>query len=223
MDTDLFGFAPGKKDDTSLHFLPFKKKQRRRKKDQDMRQTGQRASPPLRPTQTVKSSERRPAGEELLNGGFTAVTHVHSDDDTESGPPADDAQQQRTWTLREKLLGLVPARQRQISAHRDERAASQPSVPALNVEPATDSEEEGGGGGGGGGEVPSFREGDKMSDSDVKAGAHRDVGGEVLSPDVAAGSCTPLTEARNSKSPVGCLTPSLLLELLLDRWCVLKG
>ncbi|KAI3356895.1 hypothetical protein L3Q82_003542 [Scortum barcoo] len=107
---------------------------------------------------------------------------------------------QKVGLLREKLLKLAPSSNQENTfiAHKDEQADSQPSVPTLNVEPATESENEGGGD-----EVQIHSKGDNKPNSEVEADAyrHQDVEEEVSLPDIGAGSCTPVRDSQNkSKS-----------------------
>ncbi|XP_070696103.1 methyl-CpG-binding domain protein 4 [Pempheris klunzingeri] len=111
---------------------------------------------------------------------------------------------QRVGLLREKLLRLAPSTNQQHAfvVHEDGKAFSQPSVPTLNVEPATESENEG--------EDERSRDetqihskGDNKPISELVADAdsHQDVEEEVLLPDITDGSCTPVRDSQNkSKS-----------------------
>lgn len=135
---------------------------------------------------------------DIVKGEFTHVVDVCTDEtvhssqaQTASLTSVEDVKQQKSpqmvGMLRGKLLRLAPS-----SVRKDSQAVSQPSVPTLNVEPATESENEGEDEGG---------EGDKEHNSEVKAGAdsHRDVEEEVLLPDIAGGNCTPVRASQNSK------------------------
>ncbi|KAM9351127.1 methyl-CpG-binding domain protein 4 isoform 2-T2 [Symphorus nematophorus] len=110
---------------------------------------------------------------------------------------------QRVGLLREKLLRLTPSSNKQntLIVHKDKQADSQPpSVPTLNVEPATESENEGEDDERGGDEIQIHSRGDNKPNSELQADAadsHRDVEEEVLLPDITAGSCTPVRESQN--------------------------
>lgn len=116
---------------------------------------------------------------------------------------------QRVGLLREKLLRLAPANDQQntLTACKDKQATSQPSVPTLNVEPATESENDGEDERGGD-EIQIHSKGDKKpnSEPDAAADSHRVAEEEVLSPDITGGSCTPVREPQNSKYDLHCLT-----------------
>ncbi|XP_062246903.1 methyl-CpG-binding domain protein 4 [Platichthys flesus] len=105
--------------------------------------------------------------------------------------------------LREKLLRLAPSSKQKItsSVHVDEQTDSQPSVPTLTVEPATESEnekeEERGDE-----EMQIHSKGEKKPNSELEtdADSHQDVEEEVLLPDTDVSS-TPVRESQNkSKS-----------------------
>uniref|UniRef100_A0A672IUB4 Methyl-CpG-binding domain protein 4 n=1 Tax=Salarias fasciatus TaxID=181472 RepID=A0A672IUB4_SALFA len=100
--------------------------------------------------------------------------------------------------LREKLLRLAPSSDKQntLIVHKDVQADSQPSVPALNVEPATDSENEG--------EEElvqpvSHSKGENKSNSEPGADAdsNLDVEDEAVSPDMNGGSNSPVQDSQN--------------------------
>ncbi|XP_070766993.1 methyl-CpG-binding domain protein 4 [Enoplosus armatus] len=111
----------------------------------------------------------------------------------------------RVGLLREKLLRLAPSSNQQNTfiVHKDEQAAdSQPSVPTLIVETATESVSEGEDERGGD-EIQIHSQGDNKPNSELVADAdsHRHVEEEVLLPDITGGSCTPVRDSQNkSKS-----------------------
>lgn len=114
---------------------------------------------------------------------------------------------QRVGLLREKLFRLGPSsNQNTLIVHEDAQAVSQPSIPTLNVEPATesesDSEDERGRD-----KIQIHSKGDNKPTSELEADAdsHRDVEEEVL-PDNTGRSCTPVKNSQNSKYDVHCLT-----------------
>ncbi|XP_068996926.1 methyl-CpG-binding domain protein 4 [Embiotoca jacksoni] len=110
---------------------------------------------------------------------------------------------QRVGLLREKLLRLTPSTNQQntLTVHKDVNN-SQPSVPTLNVEPASESENEG----------EDERDADKKqlhsegvdkpnSELEAAAHSHKEVEEEVLLPDITGGSVTPVRDSQNkSKS-----------------------
>ncbi|KAM3617021.1 uncharacterized protein V6R79_001186 [Siganus canaliculatus] len=110
----------------------------------------------------------------------------------------------RVGLLRDKLLRLAPTSRQQDSlvVHIDNQADSQPSIPAVNVEPATDSEKEG--------EdehvgyaIHIQSTGDNKPNSELEAVVdnHSFEEKDVLLSGVAGGSCTPVRNSQNkSKS-----------------------
>lgn len=116
---------------------------------------------------------------------------------------------QRVGLLKEKLLRLAPSNNQQNTfiVHKDEQADSQPSVPTLTLEPATESDKEGE-------NEPDAaetqihskgdEEGDEKPNSEPEADtcSHRDAEKEqVLLPDITDGNCTPVRDPQNkSKS-----------------------
>lgn len=121
-------------------------------------------------------------------------------------PTVDDAtvqkSPQRVGLLREKLLRLAPTsnQQKTLIVHKHTQADSQPSVPSLNVEPATESENEG--------EderdrdeIQIHRKGDNEPNSEQET-----VEEEVLLPDITSGGCTRVRESQNSKYDLHFLT-----------------
>lgn len=184
-----------------------------------------RASSSLKSTKEEK--EHSVEDTNHLNTGIVLekITHVHevcSDKTDETvkccvqaapSPTVDDAKlqksPQRVGLLREKLLRLAPSSEQQntLVVHEDEQADSQPSVPTLNVEPATESENEGEDERGGD-EIQIHSKGDNKPNSKLEAAAdsHRDVGEEVLLPDITGGSCTQVRDSQNSKYDLRRLT-----------------
>lgn len=104
--------------------------------------------------------------------------------------------------LREKLLRLAPSSTQKNTScvHEEEQAGSQPSVPTVNVETATESENEGEDEQGGE-EIQIHSKGDNRPNPETETGAdsRRDVEEEVLLPDIAGRSCTPVRDSQNSK------------------------
>lgn len=114
---------------------------------------------------------------------------------------------ERVGLLREKLFRLGPSsNQNPLIVHKEKQAVSQPSLPALNVEPATESESEGEDERGRD-KIQIHSEGDNKPTSELEADAdsRRDVEEEVL-PDNTDGSCTPVRDSQNSKYDQHCLT-----------------
>lgn len=100
--------------------------------------------------------------------------------------------------LREKLLRLAPSSDKQntLIVHKDVQAVSQPSVPSLNIEPATDSENEG--------EEElvqsvSHSKGENKSNSEPEADAdvNLNVEDKAVSPDINGGSNSPVQNSQN--------------------------
>ncbi|XP_054464765.1 methyl-CpG-binding domain protein 4 [Anoplopoma fimbria] len=114
---------------------------------------------------------------------------------------------QRAGQLREKLLRLDPSSKQQNTpvALEDEEADSRPSLPTLNVEPATESENEGEDERGGD-EIQIHSKGDNTPKSELEAEAdsYRDEEEEeeVLLPDITGGSCTPVRGSQNKSKSV---------------------
>ncbi len=116
---------------------------------------------------------------------------------------------QRAGLLREKLLRLASTSNQQsaLIVHKQNEADCQPSLPTLNVEPATESENEGEDERGGD-EMLIYSKGDNKPNSEPEAVADssRDAEEEVLLPAIPGGSCTPVRESQNSKYDLHCLT-----------------
>lgn len=114
---------------------------------------------------------------------------------------------QRVGLLREKLFRLAPSsNQNTLIVHEDEKVVSPPSLPTLNVEPATESESEDEDERGRD-ETQIHSKGDNKPSSELEADAdsQRHVEEEVL-PDNTGGSCTPVRDSQNSKYDLHCLT-----------------
>lgn len=152
----------------------------------------------------------------MVKEEFTHVLDVCSDKETvkycvQAAPSAteDDVKvgssTQRVGLLREKLLRLTPSSKHQntSSVHVDAQADSQPSVPTLNVEPATESENEGENEGederGADAEIHSKDDNKPNSELEADANSNRDVEEEVLLPDITGGNCIPVRDSQNSK------------------------
>ncbi|XP_032376893.1 methyl-CpG-binding domain protein 4 isoform X2 [Etheostoma spectabile] len=198
LDINLFDFTASKDNVvTTSQLLPSQVKQRRRKKRNanGQQMTTEDATP--------NKSERAPSSlrSETKDSKVKSATVK-----CEAAPTTteDDVKLQRSpqmagQSLREKLLRLAPSSNQQntLIVHKDEEADLQPSVPTLNVEPATEIKNEGEDERDGG-EIQSHSKGDNKSNSElgVVAGSHRDEGGELL-PDIAGGSCTPVRYSQN--------------------------
>lgn len=146
---------------------------------------------------------------------FEEVTHRDTTEDTGKcclQATVDDVKPrnsiQKVGLLREKLFRLGPSsNQNTLIVHKDsQQAVSQPSLPALNVEPATESESEGEDERGRD-EIRIHSKGDNKPTSELEADADSrwDVEEEVL-PDNTDGSCTPVRDSQNSKYDLHCLT-----------------
>ncbi|XP_040008825.1 methyl-CpG-binding domain protein 4 [Xiphias gladius] len=232
LDIHLFDFTTSKDEAiTTSQILPSQMKQRRTKKKHADRQWGTTqdgteivAQPPNK-SKRASSSCRSTKEENVKSANDT--NHINTDillevsevcrdktDETvkccvQAAPSAavDDGKLQKSPQragLREKLLRLAASSERKNTScrHEDEQADSQPSVPTLNVEPATESENEGEDARGGD-EIRIHSEGDNKPSSELLTGAdsHRDVEEEVLLPDIAGRSCAPVRDSLNkSKS-----------------------
>lgn len=135
---------------------------------------------------------------------FDEVTHGEKTEDTDkccTQATVDDAEPQnsRVGLLREKLFRLGPSSNQNTSIKNNEHAVLQPSLPALNVEPATECDSEGEDEQGRD-KIQIHSKGDKKPVSELEADADscRDVEEEVL-PDNTDGSCTPVRDSQNSK------------------------
>ncbi|XP_019951561.1 methyl-CpG-binding domain protein 4 [Paralichthys olivaceus] len=222
LDINLFDFTTSKGDvvTTSQIIFPTQIKQRGRKKKQ--KETTQEAVEILNPPPNKSKRDTSPCRstkEENVCGDN--INHINTDilteacrnetDETvecciQAAPSVimDDVIMQgspQRVGLREKLLRLAPSSKQKIttSVHVDQQADSQPSVPTLNVEPATvsKSEEEQGGE-----EMQIHSKGETKSNSELEtdADSHQDVKEEVLFPDREVSS-TPVRDSQNkSKS-----------------------
>lgn len=204
LDIDLFDFTASKDDVTTSQVLPAQVKQRRRKKRQSNGQQGtadvtQILDSPPNKSKKASSSLRSDTKDREVS--HTAAPSTTQDDNKLQKSP------QRPGQLREKLLRLAPSSNQEntLTVHKDEEADSQPSVPTLKVEPATDSEGEGEGERGGD-DIHIHSKGDNTpnSEQEAEADSHRDDEQEVLLPDITGESCTPVRDSQNkSKSMEG--------------------
>lgn len=191
MDINLFDFTASKDDVTPSQQV----KQRGRKKrhaDGQQETTGD-ATEILDPP---KNKSKR------------AVLHTVAPSATEDDVKLQKSPQ-RAGQLREKLLRLAPSTKQQntLIVDKDKQADSQPSVPTLNVEPATDSENDEGVDERGGDEMQIHSQGDNKPNSELEADADRNAEKEeVLLPDITGGSGTPVRDSQNSKYDKHCLT-----------------
>ncbi|XP_068585750.1 methyl-CpG-binding domain protein 4 [Cebidichthys violaceus] len=193
LDINLFDFTASKDDvGGPSQALSSKGKRRRRKKRRaDGRQETTEDSPP---NKSKRASSR--LGGDAEDGEAQSCTRAAAsttEDDVRLRETP-----QRAGQLREKLLRLAPSSEQQ-----HEEADSRPPVPTLSVEPATESEDEGEDE-----ETQVYSKGEVETNSEPKADAnsHQDEEEEeeeeeVLLPDVAGGSCTPVRDSQNkSKS-----------------------
>ncbi|XP_060930798.1 methyl-CpG-binding domain protein 4 [Limanda limanda] len=225
LDINLFDFTTSKGDviTSSQIILPTQIKPRRRKKKQKETtqdaveilntppSTFKRATSPCRSTKgdNVRSSDDF----NHINTDILPEVCGNKTDETvecciHTSPPVivEDVIMQgspQRVGLKEKLLQLVPSSKQKITAsvQVDEQTDSQPSVPTLTVEPATESEnekeEERGDE-----EMQIHSEGEKKPNSELEtdADSHQDVEEEVLLPDTDVSS-TPVRGSQNkSKS-----------------------
>ncbi|KAG8002572.1 Methyl-CpG-binding domain protein 4 [Nibea albiflora] len=207
LDINLFDFTASKGDDV---VTPSQVKPRERKKkhaDGQQEDTTGILDPPPNKSKRASSSLRKKNIKHPED-----ANHVNTDIAVEkiplvgeiqgaSSPTVGDAtvqkSPQRVGLLREKLLRLAPTsnQQKTLIVHKHTQADSQPSVPSLNVEPATESENEG--------EderdrdeIRIRRKGDNKPNSEQET-----VEEEVLLPDITSGGCTRVRESQNkSKS-----------------------
>ncbi|XP_039655816.1 methyl-CpG-binding domain protein 4 isoform X4 [Perca fluviatilis] len=187
LDINLFDFTTSKDNVvTTSQLLPSQVKQRRRKKRHadGQQMTTEDATPPNK-SKRAPSSLRSETKDRKVKSATVKCCIQAAPTSTE-----DDVKLQKSpQSLREKLLRLAPSSNQQntLIVHKDEEADSQPSVPTLNVEPATESESENEGEDErGGDEIQIHSKGDNKSNSELEAVAesHRDEEGEVLLPDI---------------------------------------
>ncbi|XP_039655815.1 methyl-CpG-binding domain protein 4 isoform X3 [Perca fluviatilis] len=207
LDINLFDFTTSKDNVvTTSQLLPSQVKQRRRKKRHadGQQMTTEDATPPNK-SKRAPSSLRSETKDRKVKSATVKCCIQAAPTSTE-----DDVKLQKSpQSLREKLLRLAPSSNQQntLIVHKDEEADSQPSVPTLNVEPATESESENEGEDErGGDEIQIHSKGDNKSNSELEAVAesHRDEEGEVLLPDITGGGCTPVRDSQNDD--LRCLT-----------------
>ncbi|XP_035864133.1 methyl-CpG-binding domain protein 4 isoform X3 [Sander lucioperca] len=210
LDINLFDFTTFKDNVvTTSQLLPSQVKQRRRKKrhaDGQQMTTEDATTPPnksKRPPSSLRSETK--AGK--VKSATVKCCIQAAPTTTEDDVKLQKSPQRAGQSLREKVLRLAPSSNQQntLIVHKDEEADSQPSVPTLNVEPATESENEGEDERGGD-EIQIHSKGDNKSNSELEAVAesHRDEEGEVLLPDITCGSCTPVRDSQNDD--LHCLT-----------------
>ncbi|XP_030280115.1 methyl-CpG-binding domain protein 4 [Sparus aurata] len=218
LDINLFDFTASKGSDVTT---PTKVKLRRRKKkhadgqQEDVTEgldpppnKSKRASSSLRSTKEVKvkcSKDSNGINQDSVEGELSHVIGVKAATSTSVDDVILQKSPQRVGQLREKLLRLAPSSSQQntLTAHEDKQADSQPSLPTLSVEPATESENEG--------EDEQSRhqirilsEGDNKPNSVLEAVAdsYQHVEEEVLLPDISGGSCAPARESQNKSKSV---------------------
>lgn len=222
LDISLFDFTTSKDDVvTPSQTLPLKGKLRRGKKqpadgqqEETENETAILAPPPnksKRAFSSLRSETHIDADVELKKTACVLEVKVNGDKTAETikgylqaltSEKVDDVKLQKSpprgGQLRKKLMRLALS-----SNHKDEQAHLQPSVPSLNVEPATESENEGED------ERDERRihsKGDNNPNSDLEAdgGSRQDAEDDVLLPDTTDGSCTPVKDSQNkSKSLEG--------------------
>ncbi|XP_023285291.1 methyl-CpG-binding domain protein 4 [Seriola lalandi dorsalis] len=206
LDLNLFDFTTSKDDviTTSQMFPSQMKPKRTKKKHVDRQQeTTQDATEILDPP---PHKSKRASKEETVKSADDA-NHINTDvlievlevcrDKTdeavkcckqaEPSATVDDVKLQNSPQrvgLREKLLRLAPSsKQKNTSCvHVDKEAESHPSVPTLNVEPATESENEGD---------------DEQGADEKQIHSKGDNREEVLLPDITGRSCTPVRDSQN--------------------------
>ncbi|XP_026222721.1 methyl-CpG-binding domain protein 4 [Anabas testudineus] len=230
VDISVFDFtAPKDKSITTSPILPSQAEQRRTKKKHagGQKETMQNATKdlysPSNKCKRASSSCRSTKGKVKrikdlihINADIVIEETTHRDKSEETdrcciqatpSPTVDDVKPQnnlqRVGLLREKLFRLGPSsNQNTLIVHEDAQAVSQPSIPTLNVEPATesesDSEDERGRD-----KIQIHSKGDNKPTSELEADAdsHRDVEEEVL-PDNTGRSCTPVKNSQNKSKSV---------------------
>ncbi|XP_029361437.1 methyl-CpG-binding domain protein 4 [Echeneis naucrates] len=198
LDISMFEFTASKDDViTTLQILPSRKNQKSAKKRQgDAQQEAAQDTTGILDRAPEKEIVQCADNTDILvdvlevcrdKTDHTVVCCIQA----ASSASVDDANLQKSFQrggLREKILRLTPSctQGNTSCVPGEEQAEWQPSVPTLNVEPASESENEG----------EEERGGDKTQ-------IHRKSGNreEVLLPDIACRSCTPVRDSQNkSKS-----------------------
>lgn len=213
IDINLFDFTANKDQGVSTSSQV---KQRRRKKkhaDGELRKTNnaiERLDPPpsksKRAFSLIRHAEEEKVKEESDSNDLrreleqiTKCSDKIDDSDKCCGPAAhgtteDDLKLQNstltTGSLREKLLRLAPcsSQQNYLLTLKDNHRDSQPSIPTLNVEPATESENEG-----------DDEQGKEEIQIHSKGDNKPNPEPEVLLPDISGESCAEVRESQNSK------------------------
>ncbi|GAA6216402.1 methyl-CpG-binding domain protein 4 [Lates japonicus] len=225
LDINLFDFTTSRDDViTSSQILPSQIKQKKKHADAGQQETTQDATeildPPPNKSKRASSSCRSTEEETVKSADDTnhtdteisleEATHVLEVCRGKTDKPSaavDDVKLQKSPQrvgLREKLLRLAPSSTQKNTScvHKEEQTGLQPSVPTVNVEPATESENEGEDEQGRE-EIQIHSKGDNRPNPETETGAdsRRDVEEEVLLPDIAGRSCTPVRDSQNkSKS-----------------------
>ncbi|XP_034552466.1 methyl-CpG-binding domain protein 4 [Notolabrus celidotus] len=216
IDVNLFGFATIK--DKGVNTSSQVKQRRRKKNHADEQQdktkdTMDTCGPPPSKSQRSSSLIRHTEEEKVkrdnnnvdMNRVLEETTYFsdNTDDGVKCcGPTAhvtteDELKLQnslpKAGLLREKLLRLAPftSEQNPSITHKDKQRDSQPSVPTLNVEPATESENKGDDERGEE-EIQIHSKGDKKPNPEP----------EVLLPHISCESCTPVRETQNKSKSV---------------------
>ncbi|XP_071332729.1 methyl-CpG-binding domain protein 4 [Trachinotus anak] len=206
LDINLFDFTVSKDDViTTSQILPSQMKQKTTKKKHADRQQESTQDAKEILDQPLNKSKRASKEENVKSPDDTE--HINTDilpevldvcrDKTgeavkcciQAAPSAteDDVKLQRSPQrvgLREKLLRLAPSSKQKNTSrvHEEKQAESQPSVPTLNVEPATESENEGE---------------DEQGKDEMQIHSKGDNREEVLLPDITGRSCTPVRDSQN--------------------------
>nr|XP_046253358.1 methyl-CpG-binding domain protein 4 [Scatophagus argus] len=221
LDINLFNFTASRGDDV---ITPSQVKQTRRKKkhaDKQQVDATEILHPP--PNKSLRASSLPRCTKDNKVKISEDTNHFNTDTVPEEIPHVQEAQAAPSTTeddmalqrspqrvsrgglLREKLLRLTPSSNQQNSliVHKDKQAVSQPSVPTLNVEPATESENEGEDERGRK-EIQIHSKGDNKPNSelDAVADSRLDVEEEVLLPEITGGSCTLVRDSQNKSKSV---------------------
>ncbi|XP_037629864.1 methyl-CpG-binding domain protein 4 [Sebastes umbrosus] len=210
LDINLFDFTTSKDDVvTTSQLLPSRVKQRRKKKrhadgqQETTEGVTEILDPPPNKSKRASSSLRSDAKHKKVKSATVKCCKQAAPSATEDDVKLQRSPQ-RAGQLREKLLRLAPSSNQQntLIVHKDDEKEEDllPSVPTLNVEPATESENEGEDERGGD-EIQS--EGGNKPNSELEADSYKDEEEEVLLvPDITSGSCTQVRDSQNRSKSV---------------------
>ncbi|XP_051279890.1 methyl-CpG-binding domain protein 4 [Dicentrarchus labrax] len=211
LDINLFDFTALKGNDITT---PSQVKQRGKKKkhaDAQQEDATEILDPPPNKSKRASSSLRRTKDKKVrsledsnrINTDIVPeeIPHIPEEQAAPS-TTVDDVTLQRSphrvGLLREKLLRLAPSSNQQntLVVDKCEQAHLQPSLPILNVEPATESENEGEDERAGDDEIHNKGDNKPNSELEADADSHQDVEEKVLLPDITCGG-TPVRDSQN--------------------------